>query len=136
VVTYDEFQKVISRVEKEQAGHAKLSNARFKNSTLQQPTKTATVDMADTTEEYNEEVAAFNGKGKWERQTGAGPQAPAIHVRQPGEEEQEEDQLLQATANSLLGAPPDRHWSWNCPVKAKMMAQFMQQNGVSPYIRS
>jgi hypothetical protein len=122
---------VISRVEKEQASQAKLSNAGFKNYTLQQPTKTSAVDAAYTTDEYNTEVVTFNSKGKGKGK-GRGKQEP-VHEPQPFISGNQKKNKKKINFSKLLTTPcwechQMGHWYQNYLVKAKMMAQFMKQN--------
>jgi hypothetical protein len=119
-------------VEKEQAGRAKLTNTTFKNTTSQQP-KTAVVDAADTSDKTD----TFNNRDKG---NGKGRQEPVPELQpstssDQGKKTKKEIDFSKPPMTPCWECHQMGHWSCNCPIKAKMMAQFMQQNsgaGVMP----
>jgi hypothetical protein len=60
--TYETLQDAIALAKKSQAAQIKLANTGYKNSMVQQPLKTLTVDNCKTANKANAEVATFNNK--------------------------------------------------------------------------
>jgi hypothetical protein len=115
---YEALQDTIALAEKSQMVQIKLVNMGYKNSMTQQTIKTSTVDTYETADKAGPEVAMFNNKGKGK---GKGEQEP-VPKPQPS---MSGDQGKKTKKKINFSKPPKT--PCNCPIKAKIMAQFLKQ---------
>jgi hypothetical protein len=126
--TFAVLQDAIARAEKPQAAKLELADAGYTNSTARRPLKTSAVDT-ETAKEADPGVATFNNKGMGKGKQEPVPKPQLSTAGNQRKKNKKRTNFSKPPTTSCWECHQMGHRSRRCPVKARMMAQFMQQNG-------